>query len=165
MAMEFDSNTSVLRRVPLFSELAPQQLSIIAFTSSWRSFMPREAIIQRGQTGTSAYVILTGQAVAVGPEGSEEFERLGPGSLLGEVAMLCETTYRSTVIAERGVGTIVITHETMRKILRRDPTIGQLLAHRIAGRIGALTASLDALGRNLAMADTALPPAPVSPAT
>lgn len=148
--MGLDSNTKVLQKVPLFQGLTPEQLSIIAFTASWRSFMPGETILEKGQPASSAFVILTGQAITPSRDPEAEPERLGPGTLLGEPAMFYETTYRSTVIAERGVGTIAITIETLRKILQRDPSIGRYLVDSIRVRLQAMSQTLAGLEQALA---------------
>lgn len=143
--MALDSNTKVLQQVPLFKGLSPEQLSVIAFTASWRSFMPGETIIEKGRTAEVAYVILTGKALTPGAKPDTEPERLGPGTLLGEPAMFFRTVYRSTVIAERGVGTIALTTETLRKIMQRDPSIGRHFTDRIKGRLRAMSKTLERL--------------------
>lgn len=145
-----DNNTKVLAQVPLFEGLSSQQLSVIAFTGSWRSFMPGETIIEKGQPGDTAYVILTGQALTPSATPNGEPERLGPGTLIGEPAMFSPTNYRSTVIAERGVGTISLTTDTLRRILQRDPTIGPQLANAIKGRLKSMSSTLERLERGLA---------------
>lgn len=147
--MALDSNTKVLQQVPLFKGLSPEQLSVIAFTASWRSFMPGETIIEKGRPGEVAYVILTGKALTPGPKPDSEPERLGPGTLLGEPAMFFRTVYRSTVIAERGVGTIALTTETLRKIMQRDPAIGRHLTESIKGRLRAMSQTLERIEHEL----------------
>lgn len=147
--MALDSNTKVLQQVPLFKGLSPEQLSVIAFTASWRSFMPGETIIEKGRTAEVAYVILTGKAVTPGAKSDSEPERLGPGTLLGEPAMFFQTVYRSTVIAERGVGTIALTTETLRKIMQRDPAIGRHLTENIKSRLRAMSQTLGRIEHEL----------------
>ncbi len=147
--MALDSNTKVLQQVPLFKGLSPEQLSVIAFSASWRSFMPGETIIEKGRTAEVAYIILTGKALTPGAKPDSEPERLGPGTLLGEPAMFFQTVYRSTVIAERGVGTIALTSETLRKIMQRDPSIGRHLTESIKGRLRAMSETLARLDPGL----------------
>ena len=49
-------------------------------------------LIERGQYGTGLYVILEGTALAEAPEGTKE---IGPGTLVGERALLSEEGVRT----------------------------------------------------------------------
>jgi HEAT repeat protein len=75
-----------LRRVPLFSELSGEDLRGVAEILEEVELPAGRDVFQKGEPGEDMYVVLDGQ-VAI-RDGELELAKLGPGELLGELAVL-----------------------------------------------------------------------------
>jgi CRP/FNR family transcriptional regulator, cyclic AMP receptor protein len=132
MQMELDETAELLGRVPIFKGLTPPQLNAIARRGVDVFFHSGDAILEAGQRGDTAYLILAG---FVGPEAEYEAwfgdELLGQGTFLGELGMLIETTFTVTVLARWNVCALALRRETMYALMERDPGI----AHHFAGKL------------------------------
>lgn len=52
----------MLRRVPIFSRIAPAKLKLLAFTSDRMTYKAGQDLFHQGDVGDAAYVILSGTA-------------------------------------------------------------------------------------------------------
>ncbi len=96
-----DQKIELLRKVPLFDGLPDDQIELIADAGEKRYFEAGENLIAAGETGTTAFLILTGKAGWVRVEQGENIlEDIWPGTLVGELGMLVETVHAVTVTAE-----------------------------------------------------------------
>ena len=60
--MLLNDEVGMLRRVPLFSGIAPAKLKLLAFTSDRVSYSAGQILFRQGDVGDAAYVILSGTA-------------------------------------------------------------------------------------------------------
>ncbi len=105
-----DSKIELLQNVPLFIGLSEEQLSAIADASQKTFFEAGDNLITEGETGDTAYLILTGKAGCPKFENGELLEQdLWPGTLIGEIAMLVETIHNVSVTAKERLRALAIT--------------------------------------------------------
>ena len=81
--MTLDTEVSSLKQVPLFREVEPARLKLLAFTSERVHFEPGQRFFARGDVADAAYVILSGTAeVSIdGPAGPVRLALLGQDAL------------------------------------------------------------------------------------
>lgn len=131
----------ILRRVPLFEGLDPEDLQRIATTCLERAYSPGEPIVREGELGDELIVIVEGsvRVVQAGPDGGERLiRRYGAGDHIGELAILRERPRVATVIAEGdGVRAQVINGESLKAILRERPDAAMAMLATLAERISA----------------------------
>ena len=60
--MAIVSNTDLIRRVPLFSDLSPAQSSIVSATMTKRRYKRGDLIVEQGATSDALFMILSGKA-------------------------------------------------------------------------------------------------------
>jgi CRP-like cAMP-binding protein len=99
----------ILSRLPLFQELAPQQVERIAEHSRERRLVRGEMLFQKGDTASGFFVLILGQIKLAFPSatGNEKVvEVLGPRQTFGEAAMFMDRTY--PVFAEAIVDCLVV---------------------------------------------------------
>lgn len=134
-----------LTTLPLFRGLTPLQIAGIARRAERVSYTPGAFIIEENAVADAAIVIISGDATRVsGPEFDGRSEVVPAGSLLGEAAMLVETTYGSTVVARTAVRAVHITREGLHEQMLEDPSLAERLVQNLAKR---LTAFADELRR------------------
>jgi HEAT repeat protein len=128
-----------LRRVPLFAELAPEDLQRLATTCTERLYGPDEVVFREGELGSELVVIVEGsvRVVRTEPDGSERLvRRYDAGDHIGELAVLREAPRAATVIAERpGMRGLVIGGEGLTAILRERPEAAMSLLATLATRL------------------------------
>jgi len=131
--------------LPLFRGLSPLQLAAIARRAERVAYSPGAVIIEENALAEAAVLIVAGSAARVsGPELLGRSEPVVAGSLLGEAAMLVETTYGSTVVARTAVRAVHITRDAMQEQMLQDPLLADRLVQNLAKR---LTAFADELRR------------------
>jgi CRP-like cAMP-binding protein len=86
-----------------------------------------QTLIERGQYGAGVFVILEGTVVVEAPEGVRE---LGPGALLGELAMLSPEGVRTArVRATSGLRVLAVDRTEFERLCGDDPAF----ADRVTG--------------------------------
>jgi CRP/FNR family cyclic AMP-dependent transcriptional regulator len=165
--MAGDSILIALARLPLFEGLAPAQIREIAARAQRAIYHPGSVLIEENAEGDAAILIVAGEAARVsGPELSARIEPVPPGSLLGEAAMLIETTHTSTVVARSQVRALQLTRDELHAQMLDDPSLAETLIHNIATRLMRMAEELrqvDAAlaGDRAAAAPSTLPQPPL----
>jgi hypothetical protein len=129
----------VLRRIPLFAGLDPEDLERIAMVATEHEWAAGDAIIREGDLGDSMVILTEGtvRVVHVGPDGEERFIRTyAAGDHIGELAVLRDRPRAATVIAEAGgVRGLMLGGEGLRAILRERPEAAMAMLATLAERI------------------------------
>lgn len=128
-----------LRQVPIFSNLAPEDLARIAEIATERLFPPGEYLCREGELGEELFVIVEGQvSVAKETNGTRRTLRvLQTGEQIGELAILREQPRSASVIAEGGnVRALVLCGDAMQAILRDRPEVALAMLASLAQRLG-----------------------------
>ena len=85
-----------------------------------------QVLIERGQHGTGLFLIREGTAVVESPEGHLEF---GPGSLLGERALLSDAGVRAArVRAASDLRVVAVGRSAFERLCAEDPELARRLA-------------------------------------
>jgi len=138
VATEIDTML-LLRRIPLFAGLDPEDLERIAMVTAEREWAEGEKLIEEGDVGDSVVVLTEGtvRVVHVDPGGAERFIRTyEAGDHIGELAVLRERPRAATVIAqEGGVRGLVLGGDGLRAILRERPEAAMAMLATLAERI------------------------------
>jgi HEAT repeat protein len=127
-----------LRRVPMFSQLAPEDLQRIAAAATERWYEAHEALMTEGELGDELVVIVDGQVTVVQGEGADArlVRSYSAGDHIGELAVLRARPRVATVIAgDGGVRGLVIGGEGLRAILEERPDVALAMLATLAERI------------------------------
>jgi putative peptide zinc metalloprotease protein len=95
------TRTTLLRRIPIFTELDSQQLQLIVSQLREETFDAGQVIIKQGDIGDAFFIIESGHVeVTVNKDGQEfVIDENGPGSYVGEIALLLDTPRTASVTA------------------------------------------------------------------
>jgi HEAT repeat protein len=131
----------LLRRVPLFEGLEPEDLQRVASTCSEQAYPAGDALMREGDLGSELFVLVAGSVRVVRdePDGSQRSIRTyEAGDHIGELAVLRDRPRAATVIAEgEGVRALVIDGENLKAILRERPDAAMAMLATLAERISA----------------------------
>jgi CRP-like cAMP-binding protein len=135
MSVRADAET--LRQIPIFAECEPVHLQLLAFASERQQFVSGEAIISQGKKAKSAFLLLSGNADIRQLSGLQDqsIATAEPGSLLGEVAMIGQSTYAISALALGPVSTARIDHTLFLRVANEYPEFGQNVFRVLARRL------------------------------
>jgi CRP-like cAMP-binding protein len=137
MSVRADAET--LRRIPLFADCDPVHLQVLAFAAERKHFAPGEKLITEGESGDSAYLVLSGR-VEVRSSAVPHGELAGeaePGALLGEVAMIGQVPYSITAIAASEVAAARIDRPLFLRVAEAYPEFGVTVFRAMARKLEA----------------------------
>ena len=140
--MSNESCALLLMRLELFQGLKPHQLTDIVRHADRIQFQEGHKIISEGEAGDAAYLIVEGTVARVAGPGADESVELGVGTLIGEMAMLVETTHSSTVVCRGPDRALKITRRMLHEQMRNDPELAEQIVDRLAGRLNRLAQEL-----------------------
>ncbi len=122
-----------------FRKVAREDLERIGDQIQARSYADGDVIIRRGDAGDNMHVIRTGRVriplVDAGTGATKMVVHLGPGDLVGEMALLTGERRNADVIAEGAVETLVIDRETLQPLLRDHPPLARFLTEILGKRL------------------------------
>jgi len=140
--MAIESIVDAVRQIALFQGLRPSQVSEIVRRAERVLFKPGDTIIREGEIGDAAYLIVSGSAVrTAGPVNSQP-EELEAGTLIGEMAMLVETEFSSTVTCRERVKALKITRSGLLEQMSLDPSLADHILEKLAERLRQLANQL-----------------------
>jgi CRP-like cAMP-binding protein len=113
--MAIDDDIVFLSRVPVLGRLGDNALRSLAIAAETYSMRRGDVLFSAGETADGAYVIQQG-TVALQVERGEEI-MVGPGTLLGETALLAETKRPATATAQEACKALRISRATFLKVL------------------------------------------------
>ena len=147
------SRIELLERLPIFWGLSQKELGLIAGISGKVYFQTGENLIVKDQPGDRAYVIMTGTARCLHFSGAPASAgELGPGMLVGELAMLVETVHPLTVQATDRVRAIALHRDALTMVMGQAPAIAQQIAENLLIRLQAFGRDLRKVNQFLALA-------------
>jgi CRP-like cAMP-binding protein len=141
MALEHD--IAFFEQVPTFAVLGKQALTILAIGAETRHLQSGAVLFYAGELADSGYVVQQG-SLLLEPSSPLEGEPFtaGPGTLVGELALLTDTVCASTAIAKGPTVVVRISRSLFRKMLEGYPAAAQKLRDMVAERVDGWTRDL-----------------------
>ncbi|HEX5617837.1 MAG TPA: Crp/Fnr family transcriptional regulator [Solirubrobacteraceae bacterium] len=140
MPASAEETAALLARVPVFEELADDDLRRVAEVSVPRRFAGGEVVFREGDDSDTAYVVNAGHARAIRehPDGRQiTLATFGPGDIFGELAMFDDERRSATVEATDDLEVLGILGGDMRRLLRRHPDMAVKLVISLGRRLRA----------------------------
>jgi len=139
--MTIEDDIAFLERVPTFAQLGFSALQIVAIGSETKQLEDGEVLFRAGETADAGYVIQEGSLKLTkhDPRRSDPSITLGPGVLIGELALVTETVRPVTAIAAEPTTVIRISRSLFRKVLEGFPEAARLMRDRLAERANQAT--------------------------
>jgi CRP-like cAMP-binding protein len=139
-----EDDIAFLARVPTFANFSFAALQIVAIGSEARNLADGETLFSAGETTDGGYLIQTGALTLAtnSPRPSEADVRFGPGTLIGELALVTETVCPATAVAAGPTTVIRISRNLFRKVLEGFPEAAVLTHERLLGRVSRANAEL-----------------------
>ena len=140
MPASAEETAALLARVPVFEELAEDDLRRVAEVTVPRRFAGGEVVFREGDDSDTCYVVHAGHARAIRehPDGRQiTLATFGPGDIFGELAMFDDERRSATVEASDDLEVLGILGGDMRRLLRRHPDMAVKLVISLGRRLRA----------------------------
>ena len=122
-----------LRNVSLFQGCSTKDLEKIAKASDEITMPAGSLIVDQGQTGREAFIVLEG-TVAVKRNG-KKVGAFGPGTVVGELSLLDHGPRTATVVCESDCTLLLLDQRHFMGVLDDVPALAHKLLAALAGRI------------------------------
>jgi CRP/FNR family cyclic AMP-dependent transcriptional regulator len=133
-----EDTVALLRRVPVFSTLAEEDLGRVADVAVPRRFGASEVVFREGDESNTCYIVRSGKARAIRghTDGrSITLANFGPGDIFGELAMFDNERRSATIETLAVTEVIAILGGDMRRLMREHPEIAVKLIAALAQRL------------------------------
>lgn len=142
--MSLKDEVELLRRVPLFANVSPAKLKLLAFTSDRVSYGAGEVLFNQGDPGDVAYVLLTGSVdVLINTQGGQvKVATVEPNEIVGEIAILCDVARTATVKTATPMQALRIRKDQFLTLLAEFPEMAIEIMRVLADRLNHTTAAL-----------------------
>lgn len=142
--MSLDQEVDILRKIPLFADVDPPKLKLMAFASERLTFKPGEAVVRQGDPGDAAYVIIAGTAdvVVQTSSGPLTVASMQCNDIVGDIAILIDVPRTATVTATSELVTLKLTKELFYQLVTDFPEIAIQIMRVLATRLENTTAQL-----------------------
>jgi CRP-like cAMP-binding protein len=128
-----EDEIAFLEGIPTLRRLGNPALRILAIGAEGYRLEPGQILFNAGDAADCAYAIQQG-SFALKPEHGEDEIIAGPGTLLGESALLAETRRPATATAREAAAVLRISRTMFRKMLESYPEAAHRLRELIAER-------------------------------
>lgn len=124
---------ALLAEVPLFADLEPAELDMIAVAMDERTFQPGEIITVEGQPADGFFVVASGEAAVTIQDGL--VATIKPGDYFGEIALLMGGERTATIKATSEMRCYGISPAEFRPLVEGNPTIAWKLMGSMSERL------------------------------
>lgn len=153
--MALDDDIRILGTVGLFESFTPEQLRLLAFGAERLVLRAGRELFREGQSADCAYIIVTGTITLFheGDEGRVTIRPVGPGAILGEMALIAQTTRLTGAVADVETEVIRISRSIFRRILEEYPKVAAALHAHISRNLIELIGQIEQVAPRLANRD------------
>jgi CRP-like cAMP-binding protein len=141
--MSIDEDIAILEQVPMLRVLGRGTLRMIAVAAETRQVQTGEMLFAPTEKPDCAFVVQEGMfALSIDPENSSRVIEAGPGTMLGEFALVTEAARPLSAIAQQPSIVMRISRSMFMKILDGDADAAVRLRDYVARRTRQSVADL-----------------------
>ena len=147
--MGLEDDIAFFERVPMLAVLGKQALRVLAIGAETRHLPSGAVLFYAGELADGAYIVQQG-SLLIEPGDTHNVEyTVGPGEMLGELALLTDSTSPVTAIAQEPTVLTRISRGLFRKTLEGYPAAAMRLRDEMAGRMSGLADELEGVRKKL----------------
>jgi CRP-like cAMP-binding protein len=137
-----------LGAAPMFSQLTLEGLAELAYASIDVAYAPGQTLCEQDEQGDEVFILLAGEVLILRGRGADEqlIDVVGPGSLIGEMAVVDPAPRSATVRAgANGVKVLRLNGDAFRDVLNANPPIAAGIIRTLAQRLRGAVRMQDAV--------------------
>jgi CRP-like cAMP-binding protein len=142
--MTIEDDIAFLERVPIFRRLGPPALRIIAIGAESYQVQSGQVLFTEGETADGGYIIQRGSFTLSTGRGEDSSDVVaGPGTLLGESALITETKRPATARAREDATVLRISRSMFLRMLEGFPDAAERLRELFMSRADQWAREID----------------------
>ena len=132
---EFESISSILKKIPLFSDLSERDLKSLERILHRRVYRKEELIFKEGEVGVGMYIIEKGRVnITLGKE-AKLLAVISDKEFFGEIALLSETPRTATATSVTDSSILGFFQPDLFDLMETNPKMGNKILLRLAQMI------------------------------
>jgi CRP-like cAMP-binding protein len=152
--MTIEDDIAFLERIPILRRLGAAALRILAIGAESHDVPAGQVLFTAGEAADGAYIVQRGSFLLVTGRKTDSEVVAGPGTLLGEAALLTETRRPATARAREDSAVLRISRTLFLRILDGYPDAAVRLRELIASRADQWARELENVRAALTRGDT-----------
>jgi CRP/FNR family cyclic AMP-dependent transcriptional regulator len=133
MRLSRQTKIDLLRKVPLFSRCSRKELESIGRMSDELDVRVGKDLTVQGKPAREFFILVAGEAVV--RRNGRKIRVLGPGDLVGEIALINDGPRTATVTVSEPSRVLVLTARDFRTMLRDSPDIAMKVLAVVGERL------------------------------
>lgn len=145
--MALDDDIQFLSTIGLFEAFSAQHLRLLAFGAERMVLRTGRELFQEGQSADCAYIVVSGSISLFhqGNQGRVKLRSIGPGTVLGEMALIAQTKRLTGAVADTETEVIRLSRSIFHRILEEYPELAATLYRHIADNLNEMVQEIDRL--------------------
>jgi len=143
--MALEDDIGILAGVTIFEDFTQDQLRLLAFGTERLRLAAGKELYREGARADCAFVVVSG-SISLFREneaGRTVLSRVGPGAIMGELALIADTRRLTGAVAATEVEVMRLNRSLFRRILEEYPEVAAALHKRLSAGIASLVASIE----------------------
>lgn len=135
--MSLEDDIRILSGVALFEELSNEQLRLLAFGAERITLAKGRELFREGDMADCGFIVVSGSIDLVRDTaaGRRVLKKVVPPMVLGELAMITETSRMTGAVASESGQVIRINRSLFRRMLEEYPETAYMLHERMTGQL------------------------------
>ncbi|MBI3701429.1 MAG: cyclic nucleotide-binding domain-containing protein [Afipia sp.] len=146
--MSIDDDIALFNRVPTLNVLGMAALNVLAIGAEHKNLEFGDELFKIGDEGDSGFVVKRGSFRVAAVERVNETV-VGPGALIGELALMVAQSRPATAMALESSTVIRLSRSLFQRVLESHPDAARRLRDEMAARTGNAAASIARLTAKL----------------
>ena len=147
--MSIEDDVALLERVPTLRLLGTAALRMLAIGSEQRNVARGDLLFNEGDDADAGFIVQRGALRVEDRAGAEIV--VGPGALIGELALVVAMQRPSTATALEHCSVIRITRSLFQRVLESDPAAAQRLRDEFTNRTSQIASDILTAGAKLSI--------------
>jgi CRP-like cAMP-binding protein len=148
--MTLTEESNFLSKVPLFQELEPARLKLLAFTSEMINFQDGEVLFKAGEPGDCAYVIMEGDVeILSSVDEGAVVALLSANQIFGELALLNDEPRSATLRARGDLKVMKISESMFIELIRESPGLALNVVKQLSQKLAVSHQQVESLREQL----------------
>ena len=144
--MALDDDMALLARQPLLSLMDRDALRLLAFAAESRILRAGDVLFRAGEPSDGAVLVVSGAvALTVQDDGKPATEIVGPGAMIGELALFTSVPRQVTAIAREPTQVMRLLRSVTWCVLGEPPDSAEAIAAEIGARLKGFVGELSAV--------------------
>ena len=149
--MSIEDDVALLERVPTLRLLGREALRVLAIGSEHREFASGDRLFNAGDDSDCGYVVQSGAFRVSLEDGSSAETIAGPGTLIGELALIVPMPRPATAVSLEFSSVIRLSRSMFSRVLESDPAAARRLRDELAGRTSQIASDILMAGAKLSI--------------